>query len=121
MSAIHELRRLLDERGEKHWDVSDLTFWLKDNNHHNARAMERVDGSISLAFDNLTPEQAIDATLGRRKCHDKGDEQDFICSECGMHLYKMYSSECYTMIEKDMLTTIESPRFCPGCGREVEK
>lgn len=56
----------------------------------------------------------------RRKCRDEGDERDFVCSECGMHLFKMYSSDSYTMVEKDMMTIIREPLFCPWCGREVE-
>ena len=65
MTATDELRRLLDESGEKHSDVAGLTLWLKDGNHHNALAIERVDGSISLFLDYLTPRKAIEATI----CH----------------------------------------------------
>ena len=57
----------------------------------------------------------------REKCRDEGDEKDFICSACGMHLFKMYASDSYTMVEKDMMTIIRKPLFCPWCGREVER
>lgn len=57
----------------------------------------------------------------RGKCRDEGDERDFVCSECGMHLFKMYSGDSYTMVEKDMMTIIQKPLFCPWCGREVER
>lgn len=70
MSATDELRRLLDERGVE-WLGTNFT--KPTNGHptntslypenHDAVFIEYTDGSVLRQFD-LTPEQAIAATLG---------------------------------------------------------
>ena len=51
-----------------------------------------------LQVDMLTPEQAIDATLGRGTCHVAAFGS---CSECGAQMDGIYQ------------------RYCPNCGRKV--
>ena len=73
MSATDELRRLLDERGAE-WTKPNneaanyLTSWRVGIMHINA--MEFRDGvlTVTSCAEDVTPEQAIDATLGSCNC-----------------------------------------------------
>lgn len=61
-----------------------------------------------------TPEQALDATLGRGKCRNVSyrlDESRFHCSECGFG--------CWVKDVADGRDKL--PQYCPRCGREVER
>ena len=104
MTATDELRRLLDERGVEHYDGTERTLWLKDEHGYRASADELTSGRISLHVWCTTPQQAIDATLGRGECHEEEDEDTgFICcSECGAVL-----PEDYTVY------------YCWNCGAKV--
>ncbi|RVU97030.1 hypothetical protein EII22_08845 [Coriobacteriales bacterium OH1046] len=112
MSATDELRRLLDERGVE-WGASDtyrllVTSW-KDANGHSWAFMEHRDGSFSkLTAYHLTPEQVVEATLGRGTCRvarretDEHAHWDYLT--CG-HISATHSPA--------------PPNFCPNCGRKV--
>ena len=65
MTATEELRCMLDERGVEHYDGTECTLWLKDEQGYRASADELTSGRISLHLWCTTPQQAIDATLGR--------------------------------------------------------
>ena len=127
--ATERLRSLLDERGVE-WEEcrvptlrSELaaTFWYdRDGNPCSAveGADDVPDGMLSVQA-NLTPEQAIEATLGRGECRDIEDSgTDFCCSACGARLY-IDTGDTYTMIAADEHTIIKRPNFCPNCGRAV--
>lgn len=69
MSATDELRRLLDERGVEWTEPnnkarSHTTYWTAGVLR--CGAVEFIDGMVSIAAtsDDITPEQAIEATLG---------------------------------------------------------
>ena len=73
MSATDELRRLLDERGVKWGDTGARVYDMYNNPHAYRTEYELSDGrwttatealSGTLNVNNLTPEQAIAATLG---------------------------------------------------------
>ena len=49
-SATDELRRLLDERGEEHYDATEGTLWLKDGVGYRACADEGLNGLIHLSL-----------------------------------------------------------------------
>ena len=130
MTATDELRRLLDERGVE-WEGTDFTKPTDghptntslDSENHDAVFIEYTDGSVLRQFD-LTPEQAIAATLGndgveRSKngvaehgtCRmERADWDDgtctwgCICSACG----KKFEHE-----------TGRGWHYCPKCGAEV--
>lgn len=114
MTATDELRRLLDERGVK-WDelvghpVVVGTAWY-DRDGCPCTALEHADdvpnGLLNVQA-NLTPEQAIEATLGREECKDIG-RYCFTCSECG-----------WTADEPRHALGGFSPSYCPNCGRRV--
>ena len=98
MTATEELRHMLDERGVE-WNSSDtyrlfVTSW-DDANDHRWAYVEYRDGSFErLTAYHLTPEQAIDATLGRRTTtrhvpycgccgYGIGDARWHYCPSCG--------------------------------------
>ena len=69
MTATDELRRLLDERGVEHVDAEDghtQHTWWSDGDHEIAAC----NSGERLAVYNLTPEQAIAATLRRGTCKE---------------------------------------------------
>ena len=111
-SATDELRRLLDERGVEHesteWIDGVTVSWQDgDGTAYCARDSLSIGGPTgTLDVYRLTPEQAIDATLGRGTCENT--EQlplawSFTCSECGVH----------------SITEGERFNYCPNCGRKV--
>lgn len=100
-SATDELRRLLDERGVEHVDAEDghtQHTWWSDGDHEIAAS----NSGERLAVYNLTPEQAIDATLGRGTCHRKWSKDGYaFCSECGYNITGPWA------------------HYCPNCGARV--
>ena len=116
MTATDELRRLLDERGVEYVAAEDghtQHTWWSDGDHE----IGASNSGKRLAVYNLTPAQAIAATLGAGTCHaiisDNLTESEGMgdawadCSECGHLLF--------------VLTDLNSepPNFCPNCGRRV--
>ena len=116
MSATDELRRMLDERGVKysHEDVTEGTLFVVTRDVRIYYILAREKG-FEVWSDWLTPEQAVEATLGRGECrmnesdlpvfngHDDGYFS--ICSECGFVNY----------MRRAWMPT----KFCPNCGRKV--
>lgn len=118
MTATERLRALLDERGVE-WEPS-----VFDRQHETFYSVENGVGFIvtefpeiqrmSLACDmRITPEQAVEATLGLGTCHAvfevdamSEDERagEYVCSECGETFNDGHG---------------EFPHYCPGCGRKV--
>ena len=121
-SATDELRRLLDERGVE-WEAAadapdSLTTWATGSDTARWCADELINDRFDLyAYDvdedvsGLTPEQAIDATLGRGTCHidlvgyDEREDR-FQCRSCDWSMSVRRGTW---------------PRFnyCPNCGRRV--
>lgn len=116
MTATERLRQLLDERGEHYKTSGNKTWWGRPidsrtgkpiNVYHN-QAQPMDEDRLFVELQLATPEQAVEATLGRGTCKYVGEDADniagivFRCSECG---------------------NVEWPRprnFCPNCGRRVE-
>ena len=104
-SSTEVLRRLLDERGVEWGDdgyPTTCTVWVA--NGATWHGLWRDDCIELIA--HLTPEQAIDATLGRGACENTEQLQlawSFTCSECGVH----------------SITEGERFSYCPNCGRKV--
>ena len=116
MSATDELRRLLDERGVE-WRQSANTLgcvftrWQSPLFGDEVCAMENGEEGLVVFDHYLTPQQAIDATLGRGTCHAvfevdamSEDERigEYVCSECG---------ETFGDVRD------QQPNYCPNCGR----
>lgn len=111
--ATRRLCELLDERGVEHYDGTERTLWLKDEQGYRASADELTSGRISLHLWCTTPEQAIDATLGRGECEVETTEnwlpaeRYHRCKSCGAFFAVLNASG-------DI-----APRVCPNCGRRV--
>lgn len=109
MSATDELRRMLDERGVKWRLVNDeCILWTgADGAAYTARdgfTFAGPDGTVTVY--NMTPEQAVAATLGPGTCRDVSRTHGrWTCSECGRSMA--------------VALTDEPPKFCPNCGRRV--
>lgn len=120
-SSTQVLRRLLDERGVE-WTANDgehvkETCWPYMGELTAAFA-EYDNGTTRFACDTwcFTPEQAIEATLGRGTCRaismrerDKRPylHDELVCSECGCQLAHEFGHVWQ--------------RYCPNCGRRVEQ
>ena len=117
-SATEILRRLLDERGveyevQREGKLSESVVWdgpigTKHSAFVSNENPDRRVGEILYATLFVTPEQAIDATLGRGTCRDVG-RYAFVCSECGWA-----SDEPHHVLGGFW------PSYCPNCGREVK-
>lgn len=111
-SATDVLLRLLDERGVEHYDGTESTLWDYEQTSdstgcYRCSADEIRDGFVNVWMHHLTPQQAIDATLGRGTCRDVG-RYAFVCSECGWA-----SDEPHHVLGGFW------PKYCPECGRAV--
>lgn len=125
-SATEELRRLLDERGVKYERPEDGTTIYYDSGGNRYTYNVNPDSGWAQLFGyNLTPEQAIAATLGSGTCEPIGEWVDISqtqkvrhvsCSECG---YEFGMEEKRT-IPFEMLMPVELPNFCQNCGARVE-
>lgn len=111
-SATDELRRLLDERGVLHGYVEPDCVWWEGDEGIAYEAIEVYvldEPSGYFAVRDLTPAQAIDATLGRGTCHETIINHHWRgCGSCGYIWEFMYG-----------IGKCERPRYCPNCGRAV--
>ena len=120
MTATDELRRLLDESGvewrkaphyssesqdnETIFEGNGIEWYVND--HMNGRL-----GLRALRYE-VTPEQAVEATLGRGTCENIGyyiDSTRFKCSACGYNGWTRYAADGEDRV----------PNYCPNCGRKV--
>ena len=77
MSATDTIRAMLGERGVECWDMKTRGVWFGINGReHRFEAHEQTDGLIEVSIYDLTPEQAIEATLGRGECERLQDENE---------------------------------------------
>lgn len=130
MTATERLRQLLDERGVEwskgRYDRREFTRWYIRNNNgyisasfRDVFAGENGGPDLRCEFYDLTPEQAVEATLGRGTCKDVaefrgfGTKTEFKCSACGYEYSAVGGFGCDYGDEPDF-------NFCPNCGRRVE-
>lgn len=105
MSATYELRRLLDERGARWTACSKATI----DNQTYCYGHTYTEFQAGLMVSDLTPEQAVAATLGAGTCREvKIDHYWRGCGECGYVWEFMYG-----------IGKCERPCYCPNCGRRV--
>ena len=128
MTATDELRRMLDERGVKHYDGVECTYWgdtvlaRRDGSCpiYRFSATEVADG-VSVHLLRVSPEQAIEATLGRGTCRDVcASISEFTCSACGFRCDLMSWETLFDGDEgRHRHHHYGTPRYCPNCGRKV--
>ena len=114
MTATDELRKLLDGRGvecsQTEWiDGTTIKWHGSDGIEYGARNGVSFDGPTGrLALYGITPEQAVEATLGKGTCRRVLYEPTgvLVCSECGAGIPKQLDKYCYL-------------HYCPYCGRKV--
>lgn len=107
MTATDELRRLLDERGIKWHDYGyENHVWWGDWHAENRLSANGLYVKVEAV---ITPEQAIDATLGRGMCYPAEEYLDSysdltvtVCSGCGVPV-----------------DDLAEMNYCPNCGRKV--
>ena len=106
MTATDELRRMLDER-EVDYRVSATGYSIDIGPYTTAYA-NRSDTTLDVSLRQVTPEQAIEATLGRGTCSmsDESYGYPFTCSACGARF------------DFDSVGD-EWVNYCPVCGRKV--
>lgn len=106
-SATDELRRMLDERGVE-YRVSATGYSIDIGPSMTAYA-NRTDTTLDVSLRGFTPQQAIDATLGRGTCHaievPMGMHDDATATVC---------SACRVAIDE-----LSEMNYCPNCGRAV--
>lgn len=140
MSATERVRELLDERGvewkeHRHTLAGSMaiqreTLWGQpiDNTNrkpiphvYHFRATEMGDGRLFLEAQLVTPEQAVDATLGPTATTvDETETWECVCDQIGRYgkrvtVHMMECSECghtYEHVNGDY-------EFCPHCGRRI--
>lgn len=112
MTATDELRRMLEERGVgtyKHEAPAAVCLAFFDGNRWHD-CWESLGGEVNVTF-SMTPEQAVEATLGRGTCRNVHEPPKdtafwpvphFKCSRCGA-----------THVSMDYVY------YCPSCGRRV--
>lgn len=118
MTATDELRRLLDGRGIEYYPkAADKTVFSTGTEHVHVQD-DLIDGCLELFIRPVTPQQAVEATLGRGTCHDLvetpeyRDKTEFKCSECGYEYSAVGGFGCDCGDAPDF-------RYCPNCGRKV--
>lgn len=116
MSATDELSRLLSERGVEYQlnEVTKIFEWHFDgtDGEGSAHAAE-VHGGINIIACSLTPEQAVEATLGRGECHlmrhgSLADWPDMVCWSCSVCNFGWH----HDVNDKQF-------SYCPNCGARV--
>ena len=112
MTATDELRRLLDERGARWWEEDGHTLWYGESIHHAASAFSSfLFGENERVHLNamVTPEQAVEATLGRGTCKAVYSPNGVYCSVChGGGL----------TIPRRGVNALRN--YCPNCGRKID-
>ena len=110
MSATDELRQLLDERVEHYKTRGSKTWWGRPvdsrtgepiNVYHN-QAQPMGEDRLFVEMQLATPEQAVEATLGRGTCKVVSKPCDMWECECGKAWWHG-----------------GAPNYCPSCGRVV--
>ena len=109
MSETDELRKLLDERGVEHRDVSHITLWGRhtyDSIDYYDYVVNEIEGQLCLSMHDVTPAQAVAATLGRGECEieERRDGWGVITRHCG---------NCGADLDCD---TRNRQNYCPSCG-----
>lgn len=114
MTATDDIRAMLDERGVEWWQSANtlgcvFTRWQSPLFGDEVVAMENGKEGLLLFDHFMTPEQAIDATLGRGTCHETVIDHYWRgCGSCGYIWEFMYG-----------IGKCERPRYCPACGKRV--
>lgn len=112
MTETNELRQLLDERGVEWWEGEDerKTHWRSNGltwEYFNTENGDAWLGFLGACESDISPEQAVEATLGRRTCYlISALQYGEGCKEC---------SACSAVADEYMF----DGGHCPNCGAKV--
>lgn len=111
MTATDKLRALLEERGVEYETDDHMGF--SETRWGGACAFQLAPGAGLVMA--VTPEQAVEVTLGRGECRDVYPEATycFTCSECGHSRIFVQGWNDVTDSSQDEFI------YCPNCGRMV--
>lgn len=119
-TTTERLRELLDERGVEYQcnEGTKVFYWDCDGANGGTAwfTATKVDGGINMIASNLTPEQAVEITLGRGTCHDIGTFKSwglFTCSNCSI-VIPLNAAKDAPRVGKSVPL-----KFCPNCGAKV--
>ena len=127
ITTTERLRAMLDKRGVEWEALPDsqqgeytitATRWHDREGNLLTMCIDKSSGSTWDFFWLPTPEQAVDATLGRVTCKDIADTPKFSdktrfeCSACGYEYSAVGGFGCDYGDAPDF-------NYCPNCGREV--
>lgn len=114
------LRKLLDEHGARYEKPEDdTTIYYDDDGNRYTYNVNPDSGWAQLFGYNLTPEQAIAATLGRPKVKKvRGLTYDVH----GGEVYYLACSGCGDWVDGDLdcIGEYDGPNFCHNCGGEFD-
>lgn len=116
-SATEVLRRMLDERGVEWWKASPCKTKWHSPVLGGTVAVREWNGKMVLdaGYVNVTPEQAIAATLGAGTCK--------VESSCAIEFDTLISPDYFEFEmscgSRFRWSDNEPPDYCPGCGRKV--
>ena len=119
--ATERLRALLDERGVEWrpiaWNPKKETFYYTSDGIGFC-ANEYVDGVKIYTDAIITPEQAIDATLGRGTCEVIGFDDGY---DEGLDGEWFAIAPATWFLSCDHEAHGRRPSYCPVCGRKVKE
>lgn len=112
MNATERIRELLDERGVRYAfeRVSEGTLFhvSTDGESYYFILVRDDDAGIEMWSQHLTPEQAVEATLGRGECHRECYDIDMLDGE-----RSYWCSACHSKRIR------YGDKYCPNCGAKV--
>ena len=112
MTATDKLRHMLDERGVEWWEPvqmegSEFTRWHDANGVQWTASEVHGSNKLRIGASFITPEQAIEATLGCGTCHlTSAPQYGEGCQEC---------SACGAVLDGYLFDVGR----CPNCGAKV--
>ena len=110
--AMTVLRRMLDERGvniDTHSvQGTEYMHWTNPDGHW-CTAAKYNPTDLCVCILSATPEQAVEATLGRGECNAVYKPEGVVCSECGGG-----------GLTVPRLGVKALRNFCPNCGQAVK-
>lgn len=131
MTATDELRRLLDERGVE-WgaeesELDHVTTWNANGGQAMFYESKTTNPNLlQVNYYDLTPEQAVEATLGMGTCRVvrkpvsySDDWKESLEAAGVVEVYTPTCSECGAYIEPPSEFTA-GWNYCPNCGRRIE-
>ena len=113
MTATEELRRMLDERGVEYKTIGERCV-----EYANVQIIEYGDRTpgVLVAISHISPEQAIEATLGRERTCTMLRLTDYTCQ----YMHRYMCSECGEYNEQPtVMSKSTPPNYCSNCGARV--